>query len=99
MSGADEAVQHRAAGGRYSALNRRFHGWMLAAANQPTLAKFINVTPYPLVMRQVPGTSVAASAGGLARGAHTAIYAALRVRNAVAARGDDEVHVSSPGTP
>jgi DNA-binding GntR family transcriptional regulator len=78
----------------YSGLNRRFHQLVLAAANQPTLAKFINVTPYPLVMRQFrdPG-AVHPRAGSLEE--HTAIYAALRVRSAVAAEATMKFHVSS----
>jgi DNA-binding GntR family transcriptional regulator len=78
----------------YSALNRRFHRLVLAAANQPTLAKFINVTPYPLVMRQFRDTqSPHPRPGSLAE--HTAVYAALRVRSAVAAEATMKLHVSS----
>jgi DNA-binding GntR family transcriptional regulator len=78
----------------YSALNRQFHRLVLAAANQPTLAKFINVTPYPLVMRQFRDARTPhPRAGSLDE--HTAIYAALRVRNAVAAESTMKFHVSS----
>jgi DNA-binding GntR family transcriptional regulator len=78
----------------YSALNRQFHRLVLAAANQPTLAKFITVTPYPLVMRQFRDTqSPHPRAGSLEE--HAAIYAALRVHNAVAAEATMKYHVSS----
>ena len=67
---------------------------VLTAANQPTLAKFINVTPYPLVMRQFRDTQTPHPRKGSLE-EHTAIYAALRIRNPVAAEAAMKFHVSS----
>lgn len=81
-------------GARYSKLNRRFHEVVVQASRQPTLIKFIKITPYPLVMRQFRNAqTVHPRTGSLEE--HQAIFSALVVRNAVAAEATMRFHVSS----
>lgn len=90
MADAD-AVQD---GKRYSSCNKEFHAQITASARQPTLARFISSTPYPLVMSQYRNLQVPHPRPGSLQ-EHQAIMAALRIGNSVAAEAVMRFHVES----
>ena len=79
---------------RYSACNREFHAIVTAAARQPTLARFIAATPYPLVMSQYRDLLTRHPREGSLH-EHQAICAALRIGNSVAAEATMRHHLAS----
>jgi len=81
-------------GQRYSACNRQFHARVLAAARQPTLARFLAATPYPLVMSQYRDLLTRHPREGSLR-EHQAILAALRIGNAIAAEAGMRHHLAA----
>jgi DNA-binding GntR family transcriptional regulator len=78
---------------RYSACNREFHALIIAAARQPTLARFHAATPYPLVMSQYRNLQTRHPRDGSLR-EHQAILAALRIANSAAAEAAMRHHLA-----
>lgn len=81
-------------GASYSACNREFHAAIHSAARQPTLARFLSSTPYPLVMRQYRNLEAPHPRIGSLH-EHQAILATLRTGNAPAAAAAMRYHVAS----
>jgi DNA-binding GntR family transcriptional regulator len=81
-------------GKRYSACNRQFHARILVAARQPTLARFIAATPYPLVMSQYRDLLTRHPREGSLR-EHQAVLAALRIGNGIAAEAGMRHHLAA----
>jgi DNA-binding GntR family transcriptional regulator len=80
-------------GPQYSACNREFHALVIAAARQPTLARFHAATPYPLVMSQYRNLQTRHPRDGSLR-EHQAILAALRIGNSAAAEAAMRHHLA-----
>lgn len=70
-----------------------FHALVIAAARQPTLARFIASTPYPLVMQQYQDLEIRHPRAGSLR-EHEAVLAALRTGNRTAAESAMRHHVA-----
>lgn len=80
-------------GPEYSACNREFHALIIAAARQPTLARFHAATPYPLVMSQYRNLRTSHPRDGSLL-EHQAILAALRIGDSAAAEAAMRHHLA-----
>jgi DNA-binding GntR family transcriptional regulator len=80
-------------GPAYSVCNREFHALIIAAARQPTLARFHAATPYPLVMSQYRNLRTQHPRDGSLR-EHQAILAALRIGNSAATEAAMRHHLA-----
>jgi len=87
-------ADRRGDGDEYSACNREFHALVLASARQPTLARFIASTPYPLVMSQYRNIQTRHPRDGSLR-EHQAILAALWTGNKDAAEAAMRHHLAA----
>jgi DNA-binding GntR family transcriptional regulator len=87
-----EAFSRANQGSEYSACNREFHALIIAAARQPTLARFHAATPYPLVMSQYRNLRTQHPRDGSLH-EHQAILAALRIGNSAATEASMRHHL------